>query len=76
MKNIRTYDFSKSDQDATHHILPCPHCDQIAELTPMFASPWWRVRCIVDTCGATTWAFPTQESAISAWNRGGNGTVT
>ena len=54
-------------------LLSCPHCAEDSKLTPLPNSTWWRVRCNNYHCGATTWAFQSEDEAIAAWNRRGRG---
>lgn len=48
----------------------CPFCGGLGKLMRLPDTlDWWRVRCLQDACGATTWAIKGAEGALAAWNR-------
>lgn len=55
---------------SSEKLSPCPFCGTEARLLPMpGARDWWRVQCVRWACGGTTYATPSKEEAVAAWNR-------
>lgn len=61
---------SRHSDSAATELSTCPFCGSEARLLPMpNARDWWRVQCVRWQCGGTTYATPSEEEAVAAWNR-------